>query len=77
MTQSIHPSLPHTSDFRGHNFVKIIVDQEICQKVSERLYSFRHLGHNLKLIEHYTNSDLISGTIRFKIAGLPSTLSNN
>jgi hypothetical protein len=56
----IHRIATH-SDFRGHNFVKIIVDwAKNTQSIGKDYIRLDTLGNNLKLIEHYTNSDLIS-----------------
>jgi ribosomal protein S18 acetylase RimI-like enzyme len=56
----IHRIATH-SDFRGHNFVKIIVDwAKYAKSIGKDYIRLDTLGNNLKLIEHYTIPDLIS-----------------
>jgi hypothetical protein len=65
--------LPHT-DFRGHNFVKIIVDwAKYAKSIGKDYIRLDTLGNNLKLIEHYTNSGFdFLGLFDLKsTAGLP------
>jgi GNAT superfamily N-acetyltransferase len=68
----IHRIATH-SDFRGHNFVKIIVDsKEYAKSIGKDYIRLDTLG-NPKLIEHYTHSGFdFLGLFDLKsTAGLP------
>jgi GNAT superfamily N-acetyltransferase len=70
----IHRIATH-SDFRGHNFVRIIVDwaKEYARNLGKDYVRLDTLGNNVKLIEHYTNSGFdFLGLFDLKsTAGLP------
>lgn len=63
-------------DFRGHNFVGILVEwaKEYAQSIEKGFVRLDTLGNNIKLIEHYTNAgfDFLGIFDLQSTAGLPA-----